>query len=78
VLFTQLVRGTEVSRQFQIVRAKLSQHVLRRDAFVVVVLEPLMLRDIADGFDYSSADFARALGDIIRHREDLTALLIEQ
>jgi hypothetical protein len=57
VLFTRLVSGTQVSRQFQIVPAKLSQHVLGRDPFVVVVLEPLMLREIADGSDCSSADF---------------------
>src|ERR1700730_400044 len=78
VLFTQLVRGTQVSGQFQIVRAKLNQHVLRRDAFVVAVLEPQMLGDITDGSDCSSTDFARSLGDIVRHREDLSTMLIEQ
>src|SRR5260370_28030111 len=37
-----------------------------------------MLRDIADGPDRGAADFARRLGDIVGHREDLSAMLIEQ
>src|SRR5271170_5356422 len=78
VLFTYLVRRTHASRQIQIVRAKLSQHVLRRHVLLVVVLQPLMLRDVADGPESSSAEFACPLGDIVRHREDLSTLIIEQ
>src|SRR5216684_3844729 len=78
VLFAQLVRGTQVSRQLLIVSAKLGQHVLRGHAFSVIVLQALMLRDIADRPDRSSADFARPLSDVVGHREDSSTVLIEQ
>jgi hypothetical protein len=37
-----------------------------------------MLRNIADGMERGSADLARAFGDIVRHREDLLGLLVEE
>src|ERR1700689_384696 len=55
VLFTYLVRCAQISRQIQVVRTKLGQHVFRGHALGVVVLEALMLRDIADGPDCCSA-----------------------
>ena len=43
VLFTQLVRGSAGFASALIVSAKLSQHVLGRHTFSVIVLQPLML-----------------------------------
>jgi hypothetical protein len=37
-----------------------------------------MLCDVADGMDRSPADLARALGDIVGHREDLLSLFVKQ
>src|SRR5262245_15827610 len=78
VFLAQLVCGTQVSRQLLVVGAKLSEHILGRHTFSVVVLQPLVLRNIADGPDRSPADFAPPLGDVVSHRKDLSALLIQE
>src|SRR5438552_9232995 len=41
MLLAEFMRGTQVSRQLLIVSSKLSQHVLRSDAFCIVVLQAL-------------------------------------
>src|SRR5262249_28534861 len=58
--------------------AQLSEHILGCHTFSVVVLQPLMLRNIADGSDRRPADFAPPLGDVVSHRKDLSALLIQE
>src|SRR5262245_63576960 len=70
--------GSQRARQLPIVFAKLADHLLRTDAFFIVIFQPLVSRDIADGAQRSSTDLARPLGDRVRHREDLCRLLIEQ
>jgi len=61
-----------------VVGAKLPQHLLRTNPFFIVVFQTLMLRDIADGAKRGSADFARPLGDIVSHGEDLRRVLVEE
>src|SRR5438445_6008703 len=54
-----LMREAQRSRQLEVVGGKLRQHVLRSDEFVIVVLQPLMARDIADRAECGAADLAR-------------------
>ena len=37
-----------------------------------------MSGDIADGMERCAADLARALGDLVRHGEDLLRMLVEK
>src|SRR5262249_18742096 len=75
VFLVRLVGGTKFSRQLLVVGAQLSEHILGCHTFSVVVLQPLMLQNIADGSDRRPADFAPPLGDVVSHRKDLSALL---
>jgi hypothetical protein len=70
--------SSQRSRQLLIVVAKLTDHLLRTDSFLVVVFQPLVLRDIADRTDRCPADLARAFSDVVGHGKDLRGLLVEQ
>ena len=70
--------GSQRPRQLPIVFAQLTDHLLWANAFFIVIFQPLVSRDIADGAQRSSTDLARPLGDRVRHREDLRRLFIEQ
>src|SRR5262245_22428953 len=54
------------------------QHIDRGNVVLVVVLDPLQLRDMPDGADRGAADLACALGQNIDTPCELIALLIEQ
>ena len=45
---------------------------------LLLSLEPLVSRDVADGTNRRAADLARPLSDRIRYGEDLRRLLVEQ
>src|SRR5262245_34660310 len=70
--------GSQRLVQLPTVHAKPVEPPVRTDAFFVVIFQPLVSCDIADGAQRSSTDLARPLGDRVRHREDLRRLLIEQ
>src|ERR1700693_3740697 len=57
---------------------KLCQHLFGRDKLVIVVRQALMARDVTDRTDGGSAKFARPLGDVVRHGEDLRSLLVQE
>ena len=73
-LFTNLVGAAQEVRELLIVGGKLHEHTVRWDEFQVVVLQPLMTRDVADRTDARSADFSRPLGQIVGQRENLFGL----
>src|SRR5438093_13772618 len=50
----------------------------RTNAFFIVVFQPFVFCDIADGTQRRPSDLASPLGDIVGHREDLRRLLVEQ
>ena len=60
-----------------VVGAQLSQHVFWTDEFGIVVFQPLIFCNIANGAKRRPADLTRPLGDIVRHRKDLRRLLVE-
>src|SRR5262249_38424834 len=61
-----------------IVVHELQQHIDRGNVVLVVVLDPLQLRDMPDRADRGAADLACALGQNIDTPCELIALLIEQ
>src|SRR5215472_882305 len=65
------------SEKPQIVVAQLGQHVIRRDVFGIIVYKALPATYVPDRMDGAASDFARALGDCIRHRENLVTLFIQ-
>jgi hypothetical protein len=70
--------GTQLPGQLQVVVTKLDQHVPRRDEFLIVIFEALVSGDVADRAERRTADLARALGDIVGDREDLSCLLAQE
>ena len=66
-----------VLRQRRIAVPEFSYHVERFHVFSFVVRDALKTRDLPDGAKRCAADLSRSLGDGIRHRETLFALLIE-
>jgi hypothetical protein len=61
-----------------VVFAKLTNHLLGTHSFLIIVLEPLISRDVADGTNCGSADFACPLCYGVRYRQDFRGLLIEE
>jgi hypothetical protein len=57
---------------------ELTQHVRWVHKLRVVVRNALQTRDVTDGTDGGSADLTNTLGDVIRHGEELIAVVIEQ
>jgi hypothetical protein len=51
VAFANGVRSPEKSHELQVVRARVLQHFLGRDTFILVVFKTLVARDIADGVE---------------------------
>jgi hypothetical protein len=78
VFIASLVCRTEIAGQRQIIGVELFEHFSRSNALIVVVLQALMPRDIADRVQGSPSDFASTLGNIIRHAENLLAVFVEQ
>src|SRR5580692_130663 len=78
VFFTDFMRGPQKFREIAVIGMDLAKHVFRTDRLLVVILQPLMLCDVADGVQRSPAEFAGAFGNIVGHVEDLFALLVEQ
>ena len=68
------VGEAEESRQLTVVVEELSQHVNRRQALVLGVLQPLVSCDLADRAQRCSDP----LRDIVAHAEDLDRLPVEQ
>jgi len=58
VLFTDLVRGQQEPRKFPVVPSEICQHFLRAERLLIVVIQPLMLGNIANGVKRGSPDFA--------------------
>jgi len=75
---TELVGGTQETCQVSIVVAELGQHLTRKGAPVVVVLQPLMPSNVSDRAKSITADLPDALGDIVGHREDLISMLVRE
>jgi len=59
VFLTSFVRRTEIARQRLIIGAELREHFFRGNKLIIVVLQPLMPRDIADRVQRCSSIFAR-------------------
>jgi hypothetical protein len=78
VFVTDFVRFAEQMRQLLIVGRQFGEHLQRRDEIGVVVLQPLMLRNVIDRMQARCPDFAGTLRNIICHRKDLVRLFIEQ
>src|SRR5262245_57811694 len=78
VVVANLVGGPQTSRQLLVVIAQLADHLERSDRFVIIIFQPLVFPDVADRTDRCPANLARALCDIVGHREDLRRLLVEQ
>src|SRR5262245_58487122 len=74
VLLANAVSGPHGLRELLVVRAQFRQHVLGRDELLVVVAEPLVPADVADGVECGAADLAGALGDLVGHVEVLRRL----
>jgi len=70
--------GPKEPRQLQVVVPKLHQHVPGANLVVVIVLEALVPRDVADGMQRRGADLACPFGDVVGHREDLFGVFIQQ
>src|SRR5262245_8635533 len=78
VMVANLVGSPQTSRWLLVVIAKLAYHLLWAYGFLIVVLQLLVLRNIADRTDRCPADLAGALGNCVGHGEDLRRLLVEQ
>src|SRR5215472_7959768 len=78
VFVAEFMRLAQEAGEALVVVGKLGQHVLRCDKLRVVVEQALQSADIADRAQRGTADLARALCDVVGHREDLLGLLVEQ
>ncbi len=78
VFLANFMSRAEIARQCLIVGVEFCQHLFRGNAIVVIVLQALVPRDIADRVQRGSADFARTFGNIIAHVKDLFRLFVEQ
>src|SRR5262249_31896636 len=78
VLVGDLMRRAHVLDLRLIVVHELQQHIDRGNVVLVVVLDPLQLRDMPDRADCGAADLACPLGQNIDAGCELIALLIEQ
>ncbi len=78
VLVGDLVGRAHVADLGLVVVHELQQHVDGGNVVLVVVLDSLQLRDLADRPDRSAADLAGPLGQNIDAGSELVALLIEQ
>ena len=72
------MRRAEIPCQRLIISRKFGQHIQRSYEFLVVVLEPLIFRNLADRMDRRSANLARSFRDVIRHSKNLVAMLVQQ
>lgn len=73
-----LVDRSQCLRKLLVVLAELAGHLLRTNSFAIVVLQPLVLRDVADRTDGRASHLTRTLSDRIGHCEYLCSLLVEQ
>src|SRR5438094_537035 len=78
VLVANGVRGPQRPRELLIVRAEFGQHFVGGDELLIVVADALVSRDVADGADRGGTELAGALGDVVRHGEELLGLLVEE
>jgi hypothetical protein len=78
VAIADFVRTAQVLGEQDAVRLQLQKHPGRRKLFVVVVLEPLVPRDVADGTEGRAAQFAGAFRESVCHCEDLIGMFVQQ
>ena len=78
MLITALVRLAHEFDQPLIVGGQLEHHMCGRNGRFVVVLQTLVVGYVTDRSKRTSPEFACALGDVVRHAEDLLALFVEQ
>src|SRR5262245_23892279 len=78
MLIAEIVVLTHASDELKIILSELRQHVERSYVVGLVIFDPLVPDDLADGVYGVTANFADTFGDRIRCFEDLRRLLIEQ
>src|ERR1700733_634764 len=78
VLFGKLVTFAHRGRDVLVVVHQFAQHIVRGNKRVVVVGDRLQLRNMTDRAEGRAADPAPALRQLVRRREDLFGLLVEQ
>src|SRR5215210_1818682 len=76
-LVTERMNLAHVSRQYCVVSAEFGYHVERLNVFSIVVHDALKTRNLPDRTNGCPADLPYALGNGVRHREKLVALVIE-
>ena len=79
ILFVaQVMHLAHTGKHSPVVFAQFGEHVRPIDILRVVIAEALQAANVPNGVNRNAANLAYALGDIIRHRENLVAVLIEQ
>src|SRR5215470_9851299 len=78
VFIAKLVDPPHLRGQLLIIAAQLGEHVLWIHIGCIVVQDTLLAPDMTNRPYRGPSDLARALGDGVRHGEDLIGLLIQQ
>src|SRR6478752_1921060 len=77
VVVAKLVSLSHRGRDVLVVFHQLAQHFARRDVFLIVVLDGLMLADVADRAQRGAAELAHPLRELVGSGENRVGLLVQ-